>query len=85
MPNIVMRSQNVETIRRIAAVGYGLALMPEHFLMNFDQSIPANYYYLPPHQDYEWTIVLAYYEHGVMSRPVSKLMEIMDESPMRNI
>lgn len=85
VPNIVMRSRNVETIRRIAAVGYGLAIMPEHYLSNFDQSIPANYYYLPPRQDYDWTIVLAYYEHGYMPHPVSKLLEIVDQSPMRNI
>ena len=84
LPNIVMRSQNVETIRRIAAVGYGLAIMPEHYIINTDQSIPANYYYLPPQQDYEWTIVLAYYEHGILPRTVSSLIEIMDQSPLRN-
>ena len=84
-PEIAMRSQNVETLRRIAAAGYGLTIMPEHYLHGFDQTLPASYYYLPPEQDFAWTIVLAYYHQSELSLPVQKLIDIMDHSPLRNI
>lgn len=84
-PNIVMRSQNVETLGRIAATGYGLAIMPEHYLRNLDLLHSASCYYLPEHQDYEWTIVLSYYQHAEPSLPVKHLIRIMDDSSMRNI
>lgn len=83
-PRIVLRSQNVETIRRIAAAGYGLAIMPEHYLKSFDQTIPASYYYLPPEQDYEWTIVYAFYHREKLSLPAQRLMDIVTTSPRRN-
>lgn len=85
VPNIVMRSQNVETIRRMAGLGYGLAIMPEHYLFHQEVSDSIQYYYLPPEQDYEWTIVLAYYQQAQLSQPVQGLINVMNRSPRKNL
>lgn len=81
-PNIVMRSRNLETLRRIAAAGYGLALIPEIFLDLTPSDYEVNYYYLPPEQDYIWTIALVYNPMRVLPQAAKKFIEITKQSPL---
>lgn len=83
-PKIAMRSRNLETLRRVAAAGYGLSLIPEKFLDFSPSEFEVNYYYLPPEQDYIWTISLVYNPMSILPQSAKKLIEIMKQSPLYN-
>lgn len=73
-------SRNIYTIRRMAAWGLGLTLMPEHYLDGGARHMTdANAYYITESQDYKWDIVIAYNTSSYLSHASAKMLDIVEE------
>lgn len=61
-PSVVFVTKNVETKKRMSAVGLGLTMFPEHYLDFFSSPEGACYYYMDGINSARWTVVAAYLE-----------------------
>lgn len=77
-PRIALHSKNIETIKHIAATGMGLALIPEQYLREEDESLAANIYYLEGKQDYKWIVVAAYLTSAYLSPAAKQFIALMN-------
>jgi DNA-binding transcriptional LysR family regulator len=78
-PRIVLYSKNIETIKNIAVSGLGLALIPEQYLKNEDDLLPASFFYLDKSQDYSWIIAVAFANTAYLSPAAKKFITILGE------
>lgn len=77
-PRIALYSRNIETIKHIAATGMGLALIPEQYLRNEDNTLSANLYYLDGEQDYTWKVVAVYLSSSYISPAAKQFIALMN-------
>ena len=79
IPEIVMHSRNIDTIRHLAGAGVGLAMLPECYICDgvcgcdkiscrHSTRDVANYYYLPEEQDYFWEVAVAHSQGTSLSK-----------------
>jgi DNA-binding transcriptional LysR family regulator len=76
-PRIALYSKNIETIKNIAATGVGLAIIPEQYLKQEDEKLPANVYYLNGDQDYSWTIAAAFANSSYLSPAANQFIQVL--------
>ena len=77
-PQVIFTSTSIDTIRRIAATGVGLTIVPEHYLNHLGLIPDTNYYFLEDEYSYPWTIVAAYYSGSYLSVAVQELINTLD-------
>lgn len=78
-PRIVMTSRNQETIKRMVSNNIGYTFIPEHYLEIFGSFDYLDCYYLEPDVDYEWKVVIAYYDKSHISTAMKHFLDITDE------
>lgn len=78
-PHIVMTSRNQETIKRMVSNNIGYTFIPEHYLEIFGSFDYLDCYYLEPEVDYEWKVVIAYYDENHISTAMKHFLDITDE------
>lgn len=78
-PHIVMTSRNQETIKRMVANNIGYTFIPEHYLEIFGSFDYLDCYYLEQEVDYEWKVVIAYYDESHISTAMKHFLDVTDE------
>lgn len=78
-PRIVLYSKNIDTMKKMAAAGLGLAIVPEQYLKCDKCRATANFYYLDGSQDYSWSIAVAFSNSAYLSPAAKQFIEILQK------
>lgn len=76
-PEIVFMTRNLETIRRMASVGAGLAIMPDKYLDNIQTSSDLRCYFLEDEYDYQFEVGAAYLHDSYISEATKEFISIV--------
>lgn len=79
-PNIVLVTKSIETAKRLAAVGLGIALVPESYSKIFTSSYEPRYYHIEEKYEDYWTLVIAYHNEHYLSKPAREFIRIVEEN-----
>lgn len=84
-PNIVLETENIETVRALAGKGMGITFYPKMFLSRSkeqpvvrSQSLPVSYYPLP-HPKAHGILAIGYHKGHYMSRATKEFIQIAKE------
>lgn len=78
-PVIVFTSRNLETIKRMASKGAGLAIIPDNYLDYIQASTDLRCYYLEEEYDYQFGVVAAYQKNSYITKATREFLSIVKQ------
>lgn len=78
-PEIVFTSRNLETIKRMASTGAGLAIIPDAYLDYIQASPDLRCYYLEDEYNYQFGVVVAYQKNSYITKATREFLTIVKQ------
>lgn len=78
-PEIVFTSRNLETIKRMASIGAGIAIIPDNYLDYIQSSPDLRCYYMEDKYDYQFVVVAAYQKNSYITKATREFLTIVKQ------
>lgn len=78
-PKIVFMTRNLETAKRMAGIGAGLAIIPDKYLDFIPTSPDLRCYYIEDEYDYQFGVVAAYKKDSYISEATREFLSIVKQ------
>lgn len=78
-PKIVFMTRNLETTKRMASAGAGLAIIPDKYLDYIPTSPDLRCYYIEDEYDYQFSVVAAYQKDSYISEATREFLSILKQ------